>query len=77
MANIVKTKLRAVGNSTGLVLRKEVLTDMFLSWDDEVFLVKTDDSYKITVYDAQFEAQMEAAQKGMRQYRNALKELAK
>ena len=77
MGNIVKTKLRAVGNSTGLVLSKEVLSDMALSQGDEVFLVKTKDGYKITPYDAQFEQQMEAAEQGMRQYRNALKELAK
>lgn len=77
MGNVVKTKLRAVGNSTGLVLSKEVLSDMALSQGDEVFLVKTEDGYKITPYDAQFEQQMEAAEQGMRQYRNALKELAK
>ena len=77
MRSIVKTKLRAVGNSTGLVLSKEVLADMSLSQGDEVFLVKTEDGYKITPYDATFEEQMAAAEKGMRQYRNALKELAK
>ena len=77
MGNIVKTKLRAVGNSTGLVLSKEVLADMALTQGDEVFLVKTEDGYKITPYDAKFEEQMTAAEKGMRQYRNALKELAK
>ena len=77
MSNIVKTKLRAVGNSTGIVLSKEVLADMALKQGDEVFLVKTEDGYKITPYDAQFEQQMKAAEQGMRQYRNALRELAK
>ncbi len=77
MNNVVKTKLRAVGNSTGIVLSKEVLSDMALKQGDEVFLVKTEDGYKITPYDAQFEQQMKAAEQGMQQYRNALRELAK
>ena len=77
MHTVVKIKLRAVGNSTGLVLSKDVLNDMSLSQGDEVFLVKTDDGYKITPYDAQFEEQMKAAEKGMKRYRNALRELAK
>ncbi len=74
---VIETKLRAIGNSTGIVLPKEVLTELDLKQDDKVFLVKTDDGYKITPYDATFKKQMEAAEEGMRRYRNALRELAK
>ena len=72
----VKTKLCAIGNATGLVLSEKVLADIGLTQDDEVFLVKTEGGYKIMRYDPEFEAQMAAAEKGMGQYRNALKELA-
>ena len=76
MCSIIKTKLRAIGSATGLVLSEEVLADMALAQDDEVFLVKTEGGYRIMRYDPEFEAQVEAAEKGMGQYRNALKELA-
>ena len=74
---LTKLKLRAIGNSTGVVIPKEILTDLAVEQGDEVFLVKTAEGYSITAYDADFEMQMEAAKEGMRQYRNALKELAK
>ena len=54
----VKTKLRAIGNSTGIVLSKDILKDMSVSQGDEIFLVKTEDGYKVTPYDAEFEEQM-------------------
>jgi putative addiction module antidote len=74
---VIETKLRAIGNSTGIVLPKEVLLELDLKQDDKVFLVKTDDGYAITPYDETFKRQMEAAQEGMQKYRNALRELAK
>jgi putative addiction module antidote len=78
MANaVIETKLRAIGNSTGIVLPKEVLNELDLKQDDKVFLVKTEDGYKITAYDETFKKQMDAAQEGMQKYRNTLRELAK
>ncbi len=78
MANaVIETKLRAIGNSTGIVLPKEVLAELDLKQDDKVFLVKTPDGYKITAYDATFKKQMDAAKEGMQNYRNTLRELAK
>lgn len=73
----VETKLRAVGNSTGVVLPKEVLAELNLAQGDRVFLVKTESGYQLSPYDAALAAQLEAAELGMRQYRNALRELAK
>jgi putative addiction module antidote len=78
MANaVIETKLRAIGNSTGLVIPKEVLDELGLKQGDKIFLVKSDNVYKITAYDPSFQKQMEAAQEGMQKYRNALSELAK
>jgi putative addiction module antidote len=70
-------KLRAVGNSTGLVLPKEVMAKLKVEEGDSVFLTETPDGYKITPYDPAFETQMTAARKIMKQRRNALRELAK
>ncbi len=75
--SVIETKLRAVGNSTGVVLPKEVLADLKLTQGDRIFLVKTEDGYRLSPYDASLSEQLEAAELGMRQYRNALRELAK
>ncbi len=74
---VIETKLRAIGNSTGVVLPKEVLADLALEQGDRVFLIKTEGGYRLSPYDAALEEQLEAAKLGMRQYRNALRELAK
>ena len=74
---VIETKLRAVGNSTGLVLPKEVLSDLALEQGDRVFLIKTENGYRLSPYDAALAEQLEAAEIGMKQYRNALRELAK
>ncbi len=75
--SVIETKLRAVGNSTGVVLPKEVLADLKLEQGDRIFLVKTEDGYRLSPYDSSLSEQLEAAELGMRQYRNALRELAK
>jgi hypothetical protein len=43
---------------------------------DSVFLTETPEGYTLTPYDPEFEAQMEAARRGMAKYRNTLRELA-
>ena len=74
---MVAVKVRKVGNAAGLILPKEALSRLQVQQGDTVFLVETPDGYTITAYDPEFAAQLEAAEKGMRQYRNALHELAK
>lgn len=74
---VIETKLRAVGNSTGVVLPKEVLAELNLTQGDRIFLVKTEGGYRLSPYDASLSEQLEAAETGMKQYRNALRELAK
>ena len=44
---------------------------------DAVYLTETPDGYHISPYDPEFSRQMELAKKGMKKYRNALRELAK
>jgi putative addiction module antidote len=66
-----------VGNSLGVVLPKDVTSQLELSKGDKIFLTKTADGYRITPYDPEFEEQMEVARSIMKKRRNALRQLAK
>ncbi len=70
-------KLTKIGNSVGLTLPKEVLSRMDVSDGDTLYLTETANGYEITPYNVQFERQVEAADRTMKRYRNALRELAK
>lgn len=73
---MLKLKLTTVGNSVGVVLPKEVLAKLKAQKGDTLFLTETPDGYEISVYDPEFEKQMETARQVMRRYRNTLRELA-
>ncbi len=71
-------KIRKIGNSLGVVLPKEALSRLNVTDGDVLHLTEAPDgSMRITPFDPSFDAQMEAARKGMNRYRNTLKELAK
>ena len=74
---MVAVKVRMVGNAAGVILPKEALNRLNVKQGDTLFLVESPDGYTLTAYDPEFQAQLESAEKGMRQYRNALRELAK
>jgi putative addiction module antidote len=74
---MIKLKLTAVGNSAGVVFSKEVLARLKLDKGDTVYLTESADGYRLTPYNPEFEAQMEAARKVMKKRRAALRELAK
>jgi len=73
----MKLELKRIGNSTGLILPKELLARLGLEQGDSVFVTETADGFSIGRSDETFEAGMKIARKAMRTYRNALKELAK
>jgi len=73
----MKLKITPIGNSFGVILPKEALAKLKLTGGDAVFLTDTPDGYRITPYDPEFEAQMNAAKGVMKRRRNALRELAK
>ncbi len=70
-------KVTTVGNSTGVVLPKEVLEKLRVSKGDILYLVEEPDGYKLTPYNKEFVEQMEAAEEIMREDRDVLKVLAK
>ncbi len=70
-------KITTVGNSAGIVLPREIMARMKVRKGDVLILTEADGGYQVTPYDPAFARQVEAAEEGMRQYRNALRELAK
>ena len=73
----LELKIRRVGNSLGLVLPKEALAQLKVGDGDQLYITEAPGGYRITAANPDFAKQMEAAEKGMRRYRNALRELAK
>jgi putative addiction module antidote len=72
-----KLKVTTVGNSTGVVLPREVLSRLKVRKGDVLYLTESPDGYKITPYDEEFSQQMEAAERVLRENRDVLRELAK
>ena len=70
-------KVTTIGNSTGVVLPKGVLEKLKVSKGDVLYLTETPDGFKLTPYDSEFASQMGAAEKVMRDNRDALRVLAK
>ncbi len=71
-----KLKLTAIGNSTGVVLPKELLEKLRVQRGDELMVLETPDGITLTPFDPVFSAQMDIAEKVMRRRRNLLKKLA-
>jgi putative addiction module antidote len=69
--------LTAIGNSTGVILPKEILARLKTQKGGKLCLTETPNGYEISAHDADFEKEMQAAGDVMKQYRNALRELAK
>ena len=71
-----KLKLTAIGNSTGVVLPKELLEKLRVQRGDELMVLEGPDGITLTPFDPLFAAQMDIAEKVMRRRRNLLKKLA-
>jgi putative addiction module antidote len=71
-------KVRKIGNSLGIVLPKETLAQLGVGEGDELIVTNTPDrALRVTRGEVELDRQLEAARKGMKRYRNALRELAK
>lgn len=73
----IPLKLTTVGNSTGVVLPKEVLGKLKIKKGDTLYLTETPEGYLVTPYDERFVRQVEAAEDFMDKYRDVFRELAK
>jgi len=71
-------QLKKIGNSTGVILPKELMARLNLSVGDTFYATLTaEGGLRFTPYDPKFERAMEIARRGMKTYRNALATLAK
>ncbi|MGA2049327.1 MAG: AbrB/MazE/SpoVT family DNA-binding domain-containing protein [Terracidiphilus sp.] len=70
------TKIIAIGNSAGIILPKETLARLNVQKGDTVCVSETPYGAHLTPYDDQFMRKMEAGERVMRKYRDALRKLA-
>ena len=70
-------KLIPIGNSTGVILPKDVLQELGVEQGDSLLVTKTPGGVELRAGDPTFEKQMEVARDVMRRRRAALRELAK
>jgi len=72
----MKLKITTIGNSAGVILPKELLARLRVEKGDELYAIETPDGVRLTTYDPVFAAQMEVAEKIMREDRDLLRKLA-
>ena len=69
-------KLTAIGNSTGVVLPKEILQRLRVDQGDTLYVVETPTGIELTPCNPDFAAQIEEAERVMREDQDALRKLA-
>jgi putative addiction module antidote len=69
-------KLTTIGNSTGVILPREILQRLRVEKGDLLHVVDTPDGIELTPYDPEFACQMALAEEVMREDRDALRKLA-
>lgn len=72
----MKLKLTTIGNSTGLILPKELLEKLRLGKGDEVQVLEVPGGVTIKLWDDDSAREMDVAEKIMRKRRNLLRKLA-
>ena len=69
-------KIIKIGNSSGIILPKEVLARLRVSQGDGLYLTETASGFRLTATDPGFEVKMELAEQIMREDRDILHVLA-
>ena len=75
--NYTVLKVTQIGNSLGVVLPREVLSDLNVDRGDKLFLTRSPEGFRVTKSDPDFEVQMSRAREIMKRRHNVLRELAK
>jgi putative addiction module antidote len=73
---MITLKITTVGNSTGVVLPKEILERLRVEKGDILYVLETPNGIELTAYNPEFAVQMDAAEEVMREDRDALRKLA-
>ncbi|MFT3787791.1 MAG: AbrB/MazE/SpoVT family DNA-binding domain-containing protein [Tepidisphaeraceae bacterium] len=69
-------KLTTIGNSTGIILPKELLEKLRVQKGDTLFVLDTPNGIELTAFDEEMATQMDVAERVMRKRRTLLKKLA-
>ena len=69
-------KLTTIGNSTGIILPKEILQRLRVDKGDKLYVIETANGIELTAYNPEFAEQMETAERVMREDRDVLRRLA-
>ncbi|MEM8672991.1 MAG: AbrB/MazE/SpoVT family DNA-binding domain-containing protein [Cyanobacteria bacterium P01_G01_bin.67] len=72
----MKLKVTTFGNSTGVILPKELLEKLRIGKGDSLYVTETPRGVELSLYDEEFAAQMEIAEAIMREDRDVLRKLA-
>lgn len=70
-------KVTQVGNSLGVVLPRDIATELNVEKGDSLYLTRSPEGYRVTKSDPEFARKMELAKEIMRKRHNVLRELAK
>ena len=73
---MIKLKVTTVGNSTGIILPKELLEKLRISKGDVLYVTETPRGVELSPYDEEFARQMEIAESIMGEDRDILRKLA-
>ena len=73
----MKLEIKKIGNSTGLILPKELLARLNLQQGDEVVVTEAPDGFNVSKDNSDFEKAMSIVDDIMVEYRETLQALAK
>lgn len=71
-----KLKVTTIGNSTGVILPKEILEKLRVTKGDTLFAIETSKGIELTPFNPEVAEQMKLAEQVMREDRDALRKLA-
>ena len=72
----MELKVTTIGNSTGIILPKELLEKLRINKGDKLYVSETPSGIELSPYNTEFAEQMDIAESIMREDRNILKKLA-
>jgi putative addiction module antidote len=73
---MTRLKLTTIGNSTGLILPREVLERLRVEKGDTLYVLETPNGIELTPFDPEFARQMDVAENVLRDDRDVLRRLA-
>ena len=69
-------KVRKIGNSSGVILSKEILEKLRVADGDSIIAIETPRGVELSAYDPVVARQMEVAERVMKEDREVLRKLA-